>query len=116
MDLEQSVKDLQAQNAKFQALILNLSKGQEELKTMLTKKKKKGKKTLGKRLRPILQLREAEVSEDSDDDEQDDGASVKTDAKSNHDSAKPSKEEEDYYHEFRYRKKWIRVATNISIL
>src|SRR3954464_834188 len=47
MNLEQSVKDLQAQNAQFQDLILNLSKGQEELKTML---KKKGKKTLGKKL------------------------------------------------------------------
>src|SRR4051812_16302931 len=99
MNLEQSVKDLQAQNAQFQDLILNLSKGQEELKTMLTKKKKKGKKTLGKRLRPILQLRDAEAFEDSDEDEQDDNASIKTDAKSNHDSAKPSEEEEDYYHE-----------------
>src|SRR3954466_7323813 len=100
MNLEQSVKDLQAQNAEFQAFILNLSKGQEELKTMLTKKKKKkGKKTLGKRLRPILQLRDTEASKDSDEDEQDDDASIKTEAKSNHDSAKPSEEEEDYYHE-----------------
>src|SRR3954471_24191239 len=98
MNLEQSVKDLQAQNAQFQDLILNLSKGQEELKTMLTKKKKKGKKTLGKNLRPILQLRDAEASEDSDEDEQDDDASVKSDAKSNHDATKPFKEEGDYYH------------------
>src|SRR3954467_6914472 len=96
MNLEQSVKDLQAQNAQFQDLILNLSKGQEELKTML---KKKGKKTLGKKLRPILQLRDAEASEDSDEDEQDDDASVKTEAKNDHDAAKPSEEEEDYYHE-----------------
>src|SRR4051812_35286227 len=100
MNLEQSVKDLQAQNTQFQELILNLSKGQDELKALLTKKKKKkGKKTLGKRLRPILQLRDTEVSEDSDKDEQDDDASIKTDAKSNHDSAKPSEEEEDYHHE-----------------
>src|SRR3954471_23071454 len=99
MDLEQSVKDLQAQNAEFQALILNLSKGQEELKTMLSKNKKKGKKTQLKNLRPILQLRDAEASEDSDGDEQDDDASIKTEAKSNHDSTKPSEEEEDYYHE-----------------
>src|SRR3954469_4398655 len=35
MNLEQSVKDLQAQNAQFQDLILNLSKGQEELKELL---------------------------------------------------------------------------------
>src|SRR4051812_21430065 len=128
MNLEQSIKDLQAQNAEFQALILNLSKGQDELKSLLTKKEEKtkkpkgvlnlgrrfkdplkkveeaetpkeGKKTLGKRLRPILQLRDAEASEDSDKYEQDDDASIKTEAKSNHDSAKPSKEEEDYYHE-----------------
>src|SRR4051812_50166393 len=100
MNLEQSVKDLQAQNAQFQDLILNLSKGQDELKALLTKKKKKkGKKVLGKKLRPILQLRDAEPSEDSDEDEQDDDASIKTDAKSNHDSAKPFEEEEDYHHE-----------------
>src|SRR4051812_28890367 len=128
MNLEQSVKDLQAQNTEFQALILNLSKGQDELKSLLTKKEKKtkkpkgvpnlgrkfkgplkkveeaetpkeGKKTLGNRLRPILQLRDAEASEDSDEDEQDDDASIKTEEKSNHDYAKPSEEEEDYYHE-----------------
>src|SRR4051812_31583620 len=96
MNLEQSVKDLQTQNAQFQDLILNLSKGQDELKSLLTKKKKKGKKTLKKRLRPILQLKDAEASEDSDEDEQDDDTSIKTEAKSNHDVAKPS-EEEDYY-------------------
>src|SRR4051812_31511733 len=128
MNLEQSVKDLQAQNAEFQALIMNLSKGQDELKSILTEKEKKtkkpkgvlnlgrrfkgllkkveeaetpkeGKKTRVKKLRPILQLRDAETSEDSDEDEQDDNASVKTDAESNHDSAKHSEEEEDYYHE-----------------
>src|SRR4051812_34759398 len=100
MNLEQSVKDLQAQNGQFQKLILNLSKGQDELKALLTKKNKKGKKTLGKKLGPILQLRDAQASEDSEEDEQDDDASIKTEAKSNHDAAKPSEEEEeDYYHE-----------------
>src|SRR4051812_3557143 len=99
MNLEQSVKDLQAQNAQFQDLIMNLSMGQDELKALLTKKKKKGKKTLGKKLRSILQLRDVKASEDSDEDEQDDDACVKTEAKSNHDSSKPSEEEEDYRHE-----------------
>src|SRR4051812_6727755 len=62
MNLEQSVKDLQTQNAQFQDRILNLSKGQDELKALLTKnKKKKGKKILRKRLRPILQLKDAEA-------------------------------------------------------
>src|SRR3954465_8949987 len=128
MNLEQSVKDLQAQNTEFQALILNLSKGQDELKSLLNKKEKKtkkpkgvlnmgrrfkgplkkveeaetpkeGKKTRGKKLRPILQLRDAETSEDSDEDEQDDDASIETKAKSNRDAAKPSEEEEDYHQE-----------------
>src|SRR3954462_8617967 len=44
MTLEQSVKDLQAQNTAFQDLILNLSNGQDELKSILTKKEKKTKK------------------------------------------------------------------------
>src|SRR3954462_15713657 len=130
MNLEQSVKDLQAQNTEFQALILNLSKGQDELKSLLTKKEKKtkkpkgvvnlgrrfkgplemveeaetpkeGKKTRVKKLRPILQLRDAETSIDSGEDEQDND-SIKTDAKSNHESAKLSEEEEDYYHEDEY--------------
>ena len=41
MDLEKTVKDLQAQNAQFQQLFLTLAKGQEELKTLLAEEKKK---------------------------------------------------------------------------
>ena len=48
MDLEQTVKDLQAQNAQFQQMFLTLAKGQEELKTLLVEeKKKKTKKITG---------------------------------------------------------------------
>ena len=48
MDLEQTVKDLQAQNAQFQQMFLTLAKGQEDLKTLLIEeKKKKAKKTTG---------------------------------------------------------------------
>ena len=47
MDLEQTVKDLQAHNAQFQQLFLTLSKGQEDLKTLLIKEKKKKKKVTG---------------------------------------------------------------------
>ena len=48
MDVEQTVKDLQAQNAQFQQMLLALTKGQEELKTLLAKeKKKKVKKSTG---------------------------------------------------------------------
>ena len=38
---EQSVKALQAQNAQFQELIMSLAQGQQDLKTLLLKKKKK---------------------------------------------------------------------------
>ena len=41
MALEQIVKDLQAQNDQFQQIFLNLAKGQEELKTLITKENKK---------------------------------------------------------------------------
>ena len=44
MDLEQTVKDLQAQNSQFQQLLLTLAKGREELKTPLEKEKEKKKK------------------------------------------------------------------------
>ena len=48
MDLEQAVKDLQAQNAQFQQMFLTLAKGQEDLKTLLVEeKKKKAKKVTG---------------------------------------------------------------------
>ena len=44
MDLEQMVKDLQAQNTQFQELLMTLAKGQEEMKTLLEKEKEKKKK------------------------------------------------------------------------
>ena len=43
MDVEHTVKDLQAQNAQFQQMLMALTKGQEELKTLLAKEKKKKK-------------------------------------------------------------------------
>ena len=59
MDIEQTVKDLQAQNSQCQQLLMTLAKGQEDLKALLEKKEQeKGKKkkkrigvaTLGRRL------------------------------------------------------------------
>ena len=38
---EQAIKALQAQNAQFQELVMSLAQGQQELKTLLLKKKKK---------------------------------------------------------------------------
>ena len=48
MDLQQTVKDLQAHNTQFQQFLLTLAKGLEELKTLLAEeKKKKIKKLIG---------------------------------------------------------------------
>ena len=48
MALEQTVKDLQAQNAQFQQTFLALAKGQEDLKALIVKEKtKKAKKPTG---------------------------------------------------------------------
>ena len=50
MDIEQTVKDLQAQNSQFQQLLINLAKGQEDLKALLEKEKepeRKKKKRIG---------------------------------------------------------------------
>ena len=44
MDIEQTVKDLQAQNSQFQQLLMTLAKGQEDLKTLLEREKEKEKK------------------------------------------------------------------------
>ena len=46
MPLEQNIKDLQAQNAQFQQMFLALVKGQEDLKTLILKDKKKKTKRL----------------------------------------------------------------------
>ena len=51
--MEQTMKDIQAQNAQFQQMHLAMGKGQEDLKALLLKdKKKKSKKAAG-----ILNLR-----------------------------------------------------------
>ena len=47
MDLEQTVKDLQAHNSQFQQLLMTLAKGQEDLKALLEKDKDKKKKRPG---------------------------------------------------------------------
>ena len=73
MALEQTVRELQAQNAQFQEMFLNLAKGQEDLKALVFKDKKKKKKpagvvNLGRRIRgPVKRsLDFATTSEDRD--------------------------------------------------
>ena len=55
MSSDQAIKDLQAQNAQFQQMFLSLAKGQEDLKTLILKEKKKKKKVgilnMGRRFR-----------------------------------------------------------------
>ena len=41
---EQAIKALQAQNAQFQELVISLAQGQQDLKTLILKEKKKNKK------------------------------------------------------------------------
>ena len=43
---EQAIKALQAQNAQFQELFMSLAKGQQDLKTLILKEKKKKKRTV----------------------------------------------------------------------
>ena len=47
MSFEQSIKDLQAQNAQFQQMFISLAKGQEHLKALILKEKNKKKKVAG---------------------------------------------------------------------
>src|SRR4051812_33917832 len=47
MDSETSIKNLEAQNAQVQMEILDLAKGQQELKALMIKKKKKPKGSVG---------------------------------------------------------------------
>ena len=44
---EQTIKDFQAQNAQFQQMFISLAKGQEDLKALILKEKKKKKKVAG---------------------------------------------------------------------
>ena len=59
MALEQTVKDLQAQNAQFQQMFLALAQGQEDLKALIVKEKTKKEKkptgvlNLGRRFRGL---------------------------------------------------------------
>ena len=49
MALEQTVKDLQTQNAQLQQMIMALAKGNEELKALIVKDKSEGFKDQTKR-------------------------------------------------------------------
>ena len=84
MALEQTVKYLQAQNAQFQQMFLNLAKGKEELKTLITKERKKktrkpiGILNMGIMLRgPPKRAQDCDIPSNEDDNQGEDGKSVK---------------------------------------
>src|SRR4051812_47553282 len=98
MESEMSIKNLEAQNAQVQVAILELAKGQEELKALIIKKKKKPKGSAGvSHLRrkikiPVKKIKKPLIPETVGDDEQEDN-------QSNQGSAKPSllsNEEDDH--------------------
>ena len=83
MALEQTVKELQAQNAQFQQMFMDLDKGQEELKTLITKERKKNTKkpvvilNMGRRFKgPVRRTLDFEVPSSEDDNQEEDDKSV----------------------------------------
>src|SRR3954464_12998735 len=99
MYFETSVKNLEAQNAQVQIAILELAKGQQELKALIIKKKKKPKGSVGlshltrKVKIPVKRSKKAPIPEIVGEGEGDNH--------SNQGSAKPSlsSNEEDYHSE-----------------
>src|SRR4051812_30752317 len=81
MESEMSIKNLEAQNAQVQVAILELAKGQEELKALMIKKKKKPKGSAGvSHLRrkikiPVKKFTKPPIPETVGDDEQEDNQS-----------------------------------------
>src|SRR3954469_12123226 len=81
MESEASIKNLEAQNAQVQVAILELEKGQQELKALIIKKKKKPKGSVGvSHLRrkikiPVKKFKKPPIPEIVGDDEQDNNKS-----------------------------------------
>ena len=100
MALEQTIKELQAQNTQFQQMFLNLAKGHEELNTLSTKEKKKETKkpanilNMGRRSRgPVKRVYDPDTPLDEDDEQDKSGENEKR----NHGPVKYSDEEEEDY-------------------
>src|SRR3954464_13579455 len=87
MESETSIKNLEAQNAQVQVAILELAKGQQELKALIIKKKKKPKGSVGlSHLRnrakiPVKKFKKPPIPETVGDDEQGDNHSDRGSAK-----------------------------------
>src|SRR4051812_35929372 len=89
MESEASIKNLEAENAQVQVAILELTKGQQELKALIIKKKKKLKGSVGlshlkRKIKiPVKRPKKPPIPEIFSDGEQGDNHS-------NQGSAKPS--------------------------
>src|SRR3954469_25315805 len=89
MESEASINNLEAHNAQFQVATLELAKGQQELKALIIKKKKKPKGSVGlshlkRKIKiPVKKSKKPLIPETVGDDEQGDNHS-------NQGSAKPS--------------------------
>src|SRR3954463_13770683 len=89
MESEASIKNLEVQNAQVQVAILELAKGQQELKALILKKKKKLKESAGlsylrRKIKiPVKKIKKPPIPEIVGDGEQEDN-------QSNQGSAKPS--------------------------
>src|SRR3954469_16178421 len=100
MESETSIKNLEAQNAQVQVAILELAKGQQELKAQMIKKKKKPKGSVGlshfarKVKIPVRRSKKAPIPEIVGEGDQGDNHN-------NQGSTKPSlsSNEEDYHSE-----------------
>ena len=84
MALEQNIKDIQAQNVKFKQMFLALAKGQEDMKALITKeKKKKAKKqvsilNMGRRFRgPAKRALEYATPSNEGDNQKEDNKKTK---------------------------------------
>src|SRR3954462_15395568 len=98
MESEASIKNLEVQNAQVQVAILELAKGQQELKALILKKKKKPKESAGlsylrRKIKiPVKKIKKPPIPEIVGDGEREDN-------QSNQGSAKPSlssNEEDDH--------------------
>ena len=83
MSSDQAIKDLQAQNAQFQQMFISLEKGQEDLKALFLKEKKKKKigilnmgRRFGERLKHQTDLTSSSKDRENQEEEKDPSPAV----------------------------------------
>src|SRR3954471_762253 len=119
MESEASIKNLEAQNAQVQVAILELAKGQQELKALIIKKKKKPKGSVGlshlkRKIKiPVKKFKKPPIPETVADDEQEDNqsnqGSVKPSLSSNEDNRSGDEPDDDKYQQLEDRMKAMEI-------